>query len=64
MFIEYEVTNNSLYEVIEKHGVIHQSNYLKLQELVQKLVKICSMYQVNTTSDTIAMLNSPNIASV
>ncbi len=56
VFIEYEVTNNSLYEVIEKHGVIHQSNYLKLQELVQKLVKICSMYQVNTTSDTMKYL--------
>lgn len=56
VFIEYEVKINDLYEVIDKCGIICKSDYLKLEELVQRLTKICGMYKVNTSNSTMKYL--------
>ena len=50
VFIEDEITQNKLYDAINKYGIIYKSDYLKLPELIHRLTKICGMYKVTTTN--------------
>lgn len=47
VFIENEADKNSVYDIIERVGIVCQIDYLKLPQLVQKLKKVCSLYKVN-----------------
>lgn len=49
VFIEQEADKNSVYDIIERVGIVCQIDYLKLPQLVQKLKKICALYKVNTS---------------
>lgn len=56
VFIENEAEKNSVYDIIEKTGVICQIDYLKIPGLVQKLKKICALYKVNVSDVVINYL--------
>ena len=47
VFIEENADKNSVYDIVERTGIVCKIDYLKLPELVQKLKKICSLYKVN-----------------
>ena len=47
VFIEENVDKNSVYDIVERTGIVCKIDYLKLPQLVQKLKKICSLYKVN-----------------
>ena len=47
VFVEKEIDKNSVYDIIEKVGIVCNIDYLKLPQLIQKLKKICVLYKVN-----------------
>lgn len=49
VFIEETADKNSVYDIIERTGIVCKIDYLKLPQLVQKLKKICYLYKVNTS---------------
>lgn len=53
IFIEDETEKNTLYDVIDKLGIVCNFEYLKPVQLEENLKKICSMYKVKIDSDTL-----------
>ena len=49
VFIEESADKNSVYDIIERTGIVCKIDYLKLHELVQKLKRICNLYKVNSS---------------
>lgn len=47
VFIEENADKNSVYDIVERTGIVCKIDYLKLPQLIQKLKKICSLYKVN-----------------
>lgn len=47
VFMEKEVDKNSVFEVVEKNGIICDIEELKQIQLVKKLKQICMLYKVN-----------------
>lgn len=47
VFIEKEVDKNSVYDIIERTGIVCQIDLLKPHQIVSKLKKICALYKVN-----------------
>ena len=53
IFIEDEAEKNTLYDVIDKLGIVCNFEYLKPVQLEENLKRICSMYKVKIDSDTL-----------
>lgn len=49
VFVEKEVDKNSVYDLLERTGIVCQIDLLKPNQLVQKLKKVCSLYKVNVS---------------
>ena len=49
VFIENAADKNSVYDIVERTGIVCKIDYLKPPELVKKLKKICNLYKVNTS---------------
>ena len=47
VFIEKEIDKNSIYDIIERTGIVCQIDLLKPYQIVAKLKKICSLYKVS-----------------
>lgn len=47
VFIEQEADKNSVYDIIERTGIVCQIDLLKAPQIVSKLKKICALYKVN-----------------
>lgn len=56
VFIENEVDKNSMFDLIERTGIVCQIDLLKPNQIVQKLKKICSLYKVNASDLTLNYL--------
>ncbi len=56
VFIEEEIDQNSVYEVIKENGMICQIDELKPAQLVQKLKQVCNLYKVNIDEVTLNYL--------
>lgn len=51
VFMEIEADKNSMYDLVERAGIVCQINMLAPYQIVQKLKKICALYKVSA-SDT------------
>ena len=49
VIIENEADKNSVYDIIERTGIVCKIDYLKLPQLVKKLKKVCVLYKVNVS---------------
>lgn len=56
IFVESEVDKNSVYDLIERTGIVCQIDWLKPNQIVQKLKKICALYKVNASDMTLNYL--------
>lgn len=56
VFIEKEVDKNSVYDLLERTGIVCQIDLLKPNQLAQKLKKVCSLYKVNVSDMTLNYL--------
>lgn len=56
VFIENEVDKNSVYDIVERVGIICQIDLLKPYQIVNKLKKICSLYKVAVDDTTLNYL--------
>ena len=56
VFIENNVDKNSVYDIIERTGIVCKIDYLKLNQLIQKLKGICKLYNVNVTDTVLTYL--------
>lgn len=56
IFVESEVDKNSVYDLIERTGIVCQIDLLKPNQIVQKLKKICALYKVNASDMTLNYL--------
>lgn len=56
VFIEKEAEKNSVYDIIERTGIVCQIDLLKPNQIVSKLKKICSLYKVSTNESTLNYL--------
>lgn len=56
VFMENEVAKNSVFEQIEKNGIICNIEELKQLQLVKKLKQICMLYKVNCDETTLNYL--------
>ena len=52
IFVEEEPEKNALYKAIEKIGEVEEFESLKLPQLVDNIIKICSVYKVKIDKDT------------
>lgn len=52
IFVEEEPEKNALYKAIEKIGEVEEFESLKLPQLVDNIIKICSAYKVKIDKDT------------
>ena len=52
VFIENNAEKNSVYDIVERTGIVCKIDYLKLPQIVQKLKRICELYKVKA-SDTV-----------
>lgn len=52
IFVEEEPEKNALYKAIEKIGEVEEFESLKLPQLVDNIIKICSAYKVKIEKDT------------
>ena len=52
IFVEEEPEKNVLYKAIEKIGEVEEFESLKLPQLVDNIIKICSAYKVKIDKDT------------
>lgn len=55
-FIEDTVHKMDLYKAVEKKAIVIELNELKPNELKMRLKKICAMYKVNVSDDTLTYL--------
>lgn len=56
VFIEKEVEKNSVYDIIERVGIVAQIDLLKPYQIASKLKKICALYKVNVEDMTLNYL--------
>lgn len=56
VFIQNEADKNSVYDLVERVGIVCQVDLLKPNQLVQRLKKICTMYKVNISDSTLNYL--------
>lgn len=56
VFVECEVDQNVVFEVISKTGIICEINELKPIQLIKKLKQICNLYKVNVEEATLNYL--------
>jgi len=56
VFIEAEADKNSMYDLIERTGIVCQINMLAPYQIVQKLKKICALYKVSASDITLNYL--------
>lgn len=56
IYVESEVDKNSVYDLIERTGIVCQIDLLKPNQIVQKLKKICALYKVNASDMTLNYL--------
>lgn len=49
VFVQQEADKNSVYDLIERVGIVCQVDLLKPNQLVQRLKKVCSLYKVNAS---------------
>ena len=53
VFVEEEADKNSVFDAILKYGSVCKIDELKVNQLVNKLKKICDLYEVNVTQATL-----------
>ena len=53
VFIEEEADKNSVFDAVSKYGSVCKIDELKINQLVNKLKKICDLYEVNITQATL-----------
>jgi DNA polymerase-3 subunit delta len=56
VFVEDEVDKNSVYDLIERVGIVCKIDLLNQSQLVTKLKKICTLYKVNVNDITLNYL--------
>ncbi len=56
VFVQNEVDKNSVYDLIERVGIVCQVDLLKPMQLVQRLKKVCTLYKVNASDMTLNYL--------
>ena len=53
VFVEEEADKSSVFDAINKYGSVCKIDELKINQLVNKLKKICDLYEVNVTQATL-----------
>ena len=53
VFVEEEVDKNSVFDAVSKYGSVCRIDELKVNQLVNKLKKICDLYEVNVSQSTL-----------
>jgi DNA polymerase-3 subunit delta len=56
VFVETEADKNSVYDLIERVGIVCKIDLLNQSQLITKLKKICSLYKVNVNDMTLSYL--------
>ena len=53
IFVEEEADKNSVFDAVSKYGSVCKIDELKINQLVNKLKKICDLYKVNVSQTTL-----------
>ena len=53
VFVEEEADKNSVFDAVSKYGSVCKIDELKINQLVNKLKKICDLYKVNVSQATL-----------
>ena len=56
IFYENEVQKNSVFEAVNKNGIVCEINELNQMQLIKKLKQICNSYKVNVNENVLSYL--------